>query len=186
MGIDVYARWEGMTEGEKQAQYTGFSTTDGHVGYLREAYHGGPYGAEVLFPECWDDAKVAAEGVRVPLDDAAIARFEEWAKISVSAGPTADAIVIPKMREWFGEYADPRYDPVADDYTVNSQAVPIPAATLRERLPACLEAVAERERGIYQGDDKAVRERQKAFIDFVELYERLTKEGKNPAVYVSY
>lgn len=54
-GIDIYLRWEGQTTEEEEAQYTGFSTGHGFVGYLREAYHGGPYATEVLFPETWND-----------------------------------------------------------------------------------------------------------------------------------
>lgn len=54
MGIDIYMNWDGMTEDEKQAQYTGFSTTSGDVGYLREAYHGGPYATETLLPEAFE------------------------------------------------------------------------------------------------------------------------------------
>jgi predicted Rossmann fold nucleotide-binding protein DprA/Smf involved in DNA uptake len=43
MGIDIYARWKGQTRQEQEAQYTGFSVVHGHLGYLREAYHGEPY-----------------------------------------------------------------------------------------------------------------------------------------------
>ena len=35
MGTDVYLEWDGMTEEEKKAQYTGFSIDAGRVGYLR-------------------------------------------------------------------------------------------------------------------------------------------------------
>lgn len=55
MGIDVYLRWNGQTVAEEQAQYTGFSIEHGHVGYLREAYHGSPYATKVLVPEGWGD-----------------------------------------------------------------------------------------------------------------------------------
>ena len=52
MGIDIYAKWYGMSEKEEQAQIAGcFSTVHGHVGYLREAYHGEPYATLVLVPE---------------------------------------------------------------------------------------------------------------------------------------
>jgi len=53
MGIDVYMRWPDQTESERQAQYTGFSLVHGHVGYLREAYHGEPYATKVLVPEAF-------------------------------------------------------------------------------------------------------------------------------------
>ena len=54
MGIDIYMNWDDMTNDEKQAQYTGFSTTAGDVGYLREAYHGGPYATKTLVPEAFE------------------------------------------------------------------------------------------------------------------------------------
>ena len=57
IGIDVYLRYEGMEEAEQQAQYTGFSVAHGHVGYLREAYHGEPYATHVLVPESFNDGE---------------------------------------------------------------------------------------------------------------------------------
>lgn len=62
MGIDVYMLWNGQTEEERKAQYTGFSIAHGHVGYLREAYHGAPYATEVLVPEGWEDESDDEEG----------------------------------------------------------------------------------------------------------------------------
>lgn len=53
MGIDIYLHWEGMTEAEADARYTGFDATAGNLGYLREAYHGGPYVTRVLMPEAF-------------------------------------------------------------------------------------------------------------------------------------
>jgi hypothetical protein len=54
IGIDVYLNWDGATEEEQAAQITGFSIAHGHVGYLREAYHGEPYATRVLLPESFD------------------------------------------------------------------------------------------------------------------------------------
>jgi len=51
MGIDIYARWKDQTEAEVSAQYTGFSDRAGNVGYLREAYHGGPYATDFFLKE---------------------------------------------------------------------------------------------------------------------------------------
>jgi hypothetical protein len=53
MGIDIYAEWDGMTEAEHALQITGFSIEHGHVGYLREAYHGEPYATKHLLPEAF-------------------------------------------------------------------------------------------------------------------------------------
>jgi hypothetical protein len=64
MGIDIYLLWDGQTKKEKKAQYTGFSVTHGHVGYLREAYHGGPYMTEFLVAEAFKDS--GGNGVCIP------------------------------------------------------------------------------------------------------------------------
>jgi len=61
MGIDVYLKWHGMTESDKQQQYTGMSTVAGNVGYLREAYHGGPYATKILCREAFEAEKCEAE-----------------------------------------------------------------------------------------------------------------------------
>ena len=55
MGIDIYARWKGMTKKEEEKQATGFSIHHGHVGYLREAYHGEPYATMELCKEAFSD-----------------------------------------------------------------------------------------------------------------------------------
>jgi len=54
MGIDIYAEWDGMTKEERTAQMTGFSVEHGHVGYLREAYHGEPYATTILVSEAFE------------------------------------------------------------------------------------------------------------------------------------
>jgi hypothetical protein len=53
MGIDIYARWRDQTREEEEAQCTGFSIEHGHVGYLREAYHGEPYATRYLVREAF-------------------------------------------------------------------------------------------------------------------------------------
>jgi hypothetical protein len=54
MGIDIYAKWRNQTRAEAKAQMTGFSVLHGHVGYLREAYHGGPYATRYLVREAFE------------------------------------------------------------------------------------------------------------------------------------
>ena len=58
MGIDIYAEWDDMTDAEKAAEVTGFSVQHGHVGYLREAYHGELYATKVLVPEAFEELRV--------------------------------------------------------------------------------------------------------------------------------
>ncbi len=68
MGIDIYARWVGQTKADEDAQVTGFSIAHGHVGYLREAYHGGPYATHVLVPEAFDHKRFPS-GAPIPAAD---------------------------------------------------------------------------------------------------------------------
>lgn len=56
MGIDIYAYWQGQTARECEQRDTKvFSIDAGDVGYLREAYHGGPYGTRTLMPEVFGE-----------------------------------------------------------------------------------------------------------------------------------
>ena len=55
MGIDIYMKWKDAGKADADAQSTGFSVTHGHVGYLREAYHGGPYVTRHLVAEAFSD-----------------------------------------------------------------------------------------------------------------------------------
>lgn len=54
MGIDIYLNWRAQKKAEAEAQQTGFSVVHGHVGYLREAYHGEPYVTHYLFSEVFE------------------------------------------------------------------------------------------------------------------------------------
>ena len=116
MGIDIYAAWRGMTEEEKGAQITGFDAAAGHVGYLREAYHGEPYATRVLVPEAFEQGGAA-----------------------------------------------------------------IPAALLRERLPAALAAAEQREKVLYgETDPLEIQRVLHSFRHFVELCERKEAETGEP------
>jgi hypothetical protein len=181
MGIDVYAKWDGQTDDERKAQITGFSIVHGHTGYLREAYHGEPYATKVLFPECWDDVLVEDQGIRAPLEESDLEWFCKQNDVTFEEVHTRSHEMLVKLREHFGEHYQVEFDPPTNRFTCNTGAMAIPAATLRERLPDAIEATKVR----YAGDqyqDAAVA----SVIAFVELYERLDAEGKNPRVYVSY
>lgn len=62
MGIDIYAKWKNQSKEEEKQQYTGFSIVSGNVGYLREAYHGGPYATHYFVSEAFEEgeAKIPA------------------------------------------------------------------------------------------------------------------------------
>jgi hypothetical protein len=69
MGIDVYMKWPRQTAAEEQAQITGFATDAGKVGYLREAYHGGPYVTHFLVQEAFaaEEATAAIPAATLPM-----------------------------------------------------------------------------------------------------------------------
>ena len=102
MGIDIYMHWHGQTKEDHDKQITGFSTTAGEAGYLREAYHGGPYVTRYLVQESFD---------------------ESW------------------------------YDSASEEERENYKGKPIPAATLRERLPRAIVMAAYRHATVYGGED---------------------------------
>ena len=132
MGIDMYLRWQGQTDDERKAQYTGYRVDHGHVGYLREAYHGGPYATRALAPEAFEDTD--------------------------------------------GSCDDQGYD----------IGIRIPASTLRSRLEAVCDMVLLRAAKVYGETLTLDSPEVRAFIDFVEMYERLEREGKEPHVSASY
>jgi hypothetical protein len=67
MGIDIYANWPSQTKAEAEAQVTGLSIAHGHIGYLREAYHGEPYATRVLVPEAFDH-EANPDGAPIPAE----------------------------------------------------------------------------------------------------------------------
>lgn len=67
MGIDVYMNWgDGPSfDGEYKTAFRGAN------GYLREAYHGGPYATVVLVPEAFGDSRRVAEVLGTPVVESA-------------------------------------------------------------------------------------------------------------------
>ena len=75
MGIDIYLRWDGMTQQDEKAQTDSWlevSSRAGHLGYLREAYHGPPYATHILMPEVFieDETHHVEEfdGITIPVE----------------------------------------------------------------------------------------------------------------------
>lgn len=94
MGIDIYAKWHRQTPEEEAAQCTGFSTEHGHVGYLREAYHGSPYATRHLVAEAFDcdegQAKIPAAVLRERLPETIRLAKERRRVVYGVQGPIAD------------------------------------------------------------------------------------------------
>lgn len=173
MGIDVYLKWEGQDEEEKQAQYTGFSTTHGHAGYLREAYHGGPYATHILVREAFESEDCQAE---IP---AAVMR-ERLTSVTEPArgcdgGSKAAAMVYEMLRQIMGDQG-------------GLAVGPTPSGTHSTEPQTVEECVRARYARIYS--DCAAEEVEAAvqsYRDFVALAERKEAETGRPCtVYASY
>jgi hypothetical protein len=98
MGIDIYAEWKGMTEAEHDAQRTGLSVEHGHVGYLREAYHGSPYVTKYLLSEAFEsgtgEAAIPARVLRERLPAAVL--MSVYREHKVYGGPDPAAVSLDR------------------------------------------------------------------------------------------
>jgi hypothetical protein len=162
MGIDIYLEWDGMDEEEKQAQTSvGFSITDGAVGYLREAYHGGPYATRILVREAFESEDCTA---RIP---AAVMR-ERLTHLTepaynVGGGHDAAAMIAATLRQ--------------------AGTIPINATVKSDttRPMTVEEAVRERQMRLYPEDAHEMTERVvKSFRDFVALAETKEQQTGQP------
>jgi hypothetical protein len=64
MGIDIYAKWRGQSQEERDTQsFAWLSNRDGKIGYLGEAYHGEPYATDYFCPEAFEPG-----GGRIPAE----------------------------------------------------------------------------------------------------------------------
>ena len=170
MGIDIYMVWDNQTQEEHEAQLTGFSTVHGHVGYLREAYHGGPYATQLLFPEAFvggsEGAVIASSLLRERMTKVPVEPSPE-----VLTGHNTAVLVMESMKSMGFDRVDP---PTIKPATLESMTVE--------------EAIIERSMRVY-GEDENSQETQeilKSFRDFVSLYETLETQGKNPRIIASY
>lgn len=156
MGIDIYASWHGMTYKERKAQYTGFRTDAGSVGYLREAYHGGTYVTRYLVEEAFD-----VQEVECICDQNAIAL-----KLKVMDRLGEDAN-IPKEQVQEARVAI-RHDGEDPD-CVACRGVPIDSTTLLARLPTTLWMAVKREREVYGNETTVDEYPALAYTEFVAL-----------------
>jgi hypothetical protein len=104
MGIDIYARWKGQTDEEIKAQITGFSVVHGHVGYLREAYHGEPYATKYLLQEAFerpDRCQIPASVLRERLPHT-LELVEKRVRVH---GP-AEAAVLARVKQSFVDFVE--------------------------------------------------------------------------------
>jgi hypothetical protein len=188
MGIDIYAKWAGQTEAEEEAQYTGFDTRAGHVGYLREAYHGSPYATRALLPEAFaaqdeDGTPIPAATLRARLPTVAVVALLRAAQVYDEDDARRWLLDNVQVEPSFRQHdkseraSDKMGDFVSALARIFSEEVPaskgeqpsVPALTEQQLLAAA-----------------AAFPEVKSFVDFVDLCEIKERETGQPvAIYVS-
>lgn len=167
MGIDIYLKWDGMTEEDKNSQFTGMSTTTGNVGYLREAYHGGPYATKILCREAFEADNCEAEIPAAVLRERLTHVTEPV--IGANGGHLAAAMLLELMR--------------GTGVSVEGQVLSDITCPMTVE-----EAVRERCQRLYPKDGPEYADAVvKSFQEFVALAERKEAEtGKPCTIYASY
>jgi len=164
MGIDVYLRWDDIDEEDIEKQYTGWEVSGkaGRAGYLREAYHGGPYATEFLVAEAFEGSDPRQMSIFVR--NLANMLGADW---TVGEYPdNVQGITVP--------HPDVHKDEVEDWGSVYRY----PAKVLRERLEVAQEIARIRYKRIYKTSDAS--EMTLALEGFVELAEEVEEQGKGP------
>jgi hypothetical protein len=164
MGIDIFAEWRGMTEAEDEAQWTGFSGVHGHVGYLREAYHGGPYVTKYLVAEAFASsdghAEISARTLRERLPAAVLMHLYRENKL-YGGGKDPSRLEFADLERVLRNLPDSMADDTHDAFA---------EALLPESIATAERLVAER----------LLPDTALAFVDFVELCERKECETGEP------
>jgi hypothetical protein len=168
MGIDIYLEWDGQTEEDKKNMFTGFSTTSGAVGYLREAYHGGPYATQILLREAFESEDCRAQ---IP---AAVLRERLTHVTEPVRGKTVGHDMAAAIFDTFAKMGMTQIGAGVKSALTQPQTVE--------------EAVRARCQNLYPEDGPEYAEQVvQSFRDFVALAERKEREtGKPCTVYASY
>lgn len=173
MGIDIYLEWDGKDEDESVERGAfGFNTTAGHVGYLREAYHGGPYATKILAREAFE-----AENCRAAIPAAKLRqRMQKKSRAAKNCDgghymAQAITLLFSKMANDSGASVDP---PVVGSGETPAMSVE--------------EAVRTRYHTLYpETDEEHIEDVVQSFRDFVALAELKEKQtGKPCTIYASY
>jgi hypothetical protein len=167
MGIDIYARWNGQSTAEQDAQLTGFSIEAGDVGYLREAYHGGPYVTKYL----------VAEAFEAPEGEAAI-------RAKTLRERLAAAVLMHMYREHtiYGQGKNPAVIDLAKlpEALLNVHSKEVGDLSHRDFVAALKPESIETAKQLIEND--MLSPSAKAFVDFVTLCERKEHETGTPCI----
>jgi hypothetical protein len=168
MGIDIYLEWDGQTEEDRKKMCTGFSTTSGDVGYLREAYHGGPYATQILLREAFESEDCKAQIPAAVLRER-LTHVTEPARDKTGGHEVAAAIFDAFAAMGMSEIGAGVKSALTEPQTVE-------------------EAVRARCQNLYpDGGTEYADQVVQSFRDFVALAERKEREtGKPCTVYASY
>lgn len=175
MGIDVFLEWDGQEKEREEAagdKPQWCSAVDGHVGYLREAYHGGPYATKLLVREAFEADTCRAE---IP---AAVMRERLTNVTEPVYGADGGHNLAAMLVTVFKTLAE----------NEENTAVEPPLIGSGQTTPMSVEdAVRVRYKNLYNSSDEHIEEVIQSFRDFVELAERKEAEhGKPCVVYASY
>lgn len=181
MGIDVYLRWSKQTKAERQLQMTGFSVTVGNIGYLREAYHGGPYATRVLVPEAFksDTRRYSARTLRARLPATLYAAAVRSLTVYNETPLAVASVREPKS---------PEVIHAGDGGAMMTAILGIFAKIndTGEAVPPAVKAEAEATVRLWQAEGKEVLDPTlRSFVEFVELAEHWQAQGRRISVYVS-
>lgn len=189
MGIDVYLHWDGMTKEEYEKQLKGFDVRLGHLGYLREAYHGGPYITKMLFPEFWEneDTTISAENVIKQLYGAGKDSGHETSIDDdvVNNLGKPQPIVIDNSNRGHIKSVIVKYYIDDKEYNEEEQALFIKNAVLLSRIPSAVESAIKRSIKLYNSNIEEATIDAHSFIDFVILHKEKEDLGLNPFIIIS-
>lgn len=169
MGIDIYLEWENMDEESKKSQVTGFCTTAGHVGYLREAYHGGPYATRILVREAFESESCSAQIPAAVMKERLTAVTEPTN--AYNGGHYMSAAIVEMFKAQSGDKVE---TPTVTEDTTRPMTV--------------YEAITERYSNLYpEHAAEHIPRVMKSFYDFVALAEEKENQtGKPCTVIASY
>jgi hypothetical protein len=173
MGIDVYLYWDGMDKEKESKNRPWCDATVGHTGYLREAYHGGPYATKILVREAFEAENCEAE-IPAAVMRERLTRVTEPAR-GCDTGHNVAAMVSHLMRQ-------------AHKHDDEVHVTPFDIQSGETTPMSVEEAVRTRFRTIYpDAGPEHVEEVVRSFQNFVALAEEKEAEtGKPCTVYASY
>lgn len=173
MGIDIYLEWEDKdSDNSAEMPGGGFSTMAGHTGYLREAYHGGPYATKLLVREAFE-----AENCRAQIP-AAVLRQRLTTPTAAAKDCDGGHVLAQLLIQALGKATAGTEDSVSPQ-TIQSGET---------KNMTVEEAVITRYCRLYPDvDAEHINDAVQSYRDFVELAERKEKEtGKPCTIYASY